>query len=480
MKRVFKTSDGRGRATPLQGVGARLVRARFSLRQTLLVLSVLVVSAGAWAAQAAVTLTCDRPDGVYESGRTAVFTVTRGDTAETAPAATVKILRNNRELMHTQTVTGGESAHVVRFTPKDDGWYFCSVTLPGEKKPAASTGVVFNPEDFAPSLPAPEDFDAFWAAQKARLAAAPAEPKLEPLTPEQRALETQNPDHLKNILNWEKQGSRGVNLEIDCLDVKPLRAYYATPAKPAAGGHPAILFFRAAGVEGGWCRSSLVNAMLYANRYDALVVDLNAHGMLNGQPQAYYDDLAKGELKGYQQQGRESRDTFYFLGMFLRVQRAIDFLAAQPEWDGRNVICIGISQGGAQALAAAGLDPRVNVVVATVPGMCDIPGRLFGAPGGWPHIGDASADDPRTKRILETVRYFDMTNFAARSKAATLMTVGLVDTTCPPPGVFAAYNRLTLSKRMIVVPDKGHHALSVPTREHRAEQDAFIREHIRR
>ncbi len=33
--------------------------------------------------------------------------------------------------------------------------------------------------------------------------------------------------------------------------------------------------------------------------------------------------------------------------------RAIDFLTAQPEWDGRTVIVYGSSQGGFQALAAA-------------------------------------------------------------------------------------------------------------------------------
>lgn len=430
-------------------------------------------------AQAAISIRSDRPDGVYEAGQEAVFTLARDDASTNAPAATVKILRDNRETLVTETMDGGESSRVIRFAPPADGWYSCVVTLAGEKKPAASTGVVFNPDAFAPSLPAPEDFDAFWSAQKARLAAEPAASKLEPLTPEQRALETQNPDHLKNILNWEKQGSVGLNLEIACLDVQPLRAYYATPAKPTAGKHPAIVFFRAAGVAGGWCRSSLVNAMSHANRYDALVVDLNAHGMLNGQPQAYYDALEKGELAGYQNQGKESRETFYFLGMFLRLQRAIDFLANQSEWDGRNIVCIGISQGGAQALAAGGIDPRVNVVISTVPGMCDIPGRLFGGAGGWPHIADnADKEDPRTRRIVETVRYFDMVNFAARSKATTLMTVGLMDTTCPPPGVFAAFNALKTDKRIVVVADQGHHALSTPSAGQRAAQDAFIREHL--
>lgn len=430
-------------------------------------------------AAAAPKLAWDQPLGVYAAGAEAVLTIERDDVGEGAAALTVKILRDNREEVLAETMPAAEVARTLRFTPSRAGWYVASVSKPGEKKPAAMTGAVFDTAGFAASLPAPDDFAAFWSAQKARLVASPAEAKLESLSAGQREFETANPDHLKNILNWENQGATAVNLEIDCPGAQPLRAYFATPPKPRQGGHPAILYFRAAGVASGWCRSSLVNAMGFSARYDALVVDLNAHGMLNGQPQAYYDALEKGELAGYQNRGKESRDTFYFLGMFLRLQRAIDYLAARPEWDGRNIVCIGISQGGAQALAAAGLDPRVNIVVATVPGMCDIAGRSIGSPGGWPQLSDGEADAARLAREVGTVRYFDAINFTTRSRAATLLTVGLVDTTCPPPGIFAAYNTLKTEKRIEVVADKGHHALSVWNAGQRAAQESFIRANLR-
>ncbi|MFA6286527.1 MAG: acetylxylan esterase [Opitutaceae bacterium] len=454
---------------------------KFHSRQPLYVLT-LLACALVGRAQATVSFALDQPAGVYASGKTAVFTLARDDAAETAPAATVKILRNNREVVHTETVAGNEAAHAIRFTPPADGWYFCSVTLPvasKERKPAASIGVVFNPDAFTPSSPAPEDFDAFWASQKARLAAEKAVPKIEPLTPGQRALEQANPDHLKKIAGLEREGVVGANLEIACLDVRPMRGYFARPKNAKEGGHPAILYFRAAGVEGGWCRSSFVNTVSLANQFDALVVDMNAHGMLNGQPQAYYDELAKGDLKGYQDRGKESREQFYFLGMFLRLQRAVDFLATQPEWDGKHLICIGISQGGAQALAAAGLDPRVSAVVATVPGMCDLTGPLAGKPAGWPGIVGGKLDDEKTKQAVGTARYFDAVNFCARSKAETLVTVGFADTTCSAPGIFTAYNQLKPAKRIITVPDKWHHALSSPTPELKAQYDAFILAHTR-
>ena len=42
--------------------------------------------------------------------------------------------------------------------------------------------------------------------------------------------------------------------------------------------------------------------------------------------------------------------------------------------------------------------------------------------------------------VFNTLSYFDGMNFAVRAKAPALFSVGLMDTTCPPSTVFAAYN----------------------------------------
>jgi len=34
--------------------------------------------------------------------------------------------------------------------------------------------------------------------------------------------------------------------------------------------------------------------------------------------------------------------------------------------------------------------------------------------------------------------------------------MGLIDTTCPAPGVFAAYNQITAPKRIIIMPTADH------------------------
>ncbi len=183
---------------------------------------------------------------------------------------------------------------------------------------------------------------------------------------------------------------------------------------------------------------------------------INAHGIPNGQPGTFYAALGDGELKGYRTDGRESRDTYYFLGMYLRVKRALDFLMAQPEWDGKVLIINGGSQGGAQALAGAGLEPRVSGLVVMIPGLCDLTGMAAGRIGGWPKPIPNTADGKPDPVILNNMRYFDCVNFAPRIKAETKFWLGFNDTITPPTGQFAAYNAITAPKTLITAPEYGH------------------------
>ncbi|WP_309383133.1 acetylxylan esterase [Cerasicoccus frondis] len=426
------------------------------------------------AAQSQYSVSVDHPDGVYAIGETAVFQVKR-DEAAIGDIAEYRIWQNRWDTVSTQPLNSQLVDEAISYTSPEHGWFRCSVRLPDVKRPAAEAGVIFGTEAFQPKLPPPDDFDAFWARQKERLAASPATPTIEPLTAEQFELEAKNPDH-RNKINRIAEGFTYANVEIPCLDVQPVRGYYSAPKDAAPGSCPAIILFHAAGVDGGWCRSSLVQTLSYAEKYNAIVIDINAHGMLNGQPQSYYDRLAEGELKNYRHQGNQNRDDFYFLGMFLRLMRAIDFLCDQPEWDGQHLVAYGISQGGGQVLAAAGLDERVSAAVAIVPGLCDISGDI----SGWPGLGKAEIGTTEGDAIANTMRYFDAVYFSARSKADTLLAVGLIDITCPPPGIFAAYNQLPSSKRIISVPDQGHHQMSVPTSQLRREYEDFIKEHLKK
>jgi cephalosporin-C deacetylase-like acetyl esterase len=169
--------------------------------------------------------------------------------------------------------------------------------------------------------------------------------------------------------------------------------------------------------------------------------------------------------------------------MYIRLLRAIEFLAGRDAWDGKHLITIGESQGGGQALAAAGLDKRVSAVVALVPAMCDFTGPLVDRAGGWPQPVGRDVGSEKTRKIIEAVPYCDNVHLATRSHAETLIFVGLIDTTCSPPGVIATYNALPGNKRIVVYPHKAHNGLppeDLWLGDISAIQDRFIRAHLGR
>jgi hypothetical protein len=76
------------------------------------------------------------------------------------------------------------------------------------------------------------------------------------------------------------------------------------------------------------------------------------------------------------------------------------------------------------------------------------------------------------KQITEAVRYYDAVNFAARTKAAGIVTVGFIDTTCPPTGGYAAFNAVAGEKTIVNEPLSGH---GVPPRSSEAMRSAILR-----
>lgn len=296
----------------------------------------------------------------------------------------------------------------------------------------ALAGAGIAPLEIKPSLPVPDDFEAFWKSQKEKLSAVPMKPTL---TPEANA-----PDGLEVY-----------DVQVECLGA-PVSGYFARPKGAAAKSLPAILTVHGAGVG-----SSNRGSVTRWGAEGALAMDINAHGLPNGKPAEFYKALADGELKDYRVRGVGDRESIYFLGMFLRLVRAIDFLAAQPEWNGRDLIVYGSSQGGFQAFAAGGIDERVTVICAGVPAGCDHTGVAVGRVNGWPKFIPSlpvAAPDPKA---LESVRYFDNVNFAARTHAKeAFVTVGFIDTTCPPTSVYAAYNALPIQKAIFNDVKSGH------------------------
>ncbi|MEZ0298731.1 MAG: acetylxylan esterase [Candidatus Methylacidiphilales bacterium] len=387
-----------------------------------------------------IVITTDRSDAMYKVGDQVTFTVQLNGEHDSVGW---QISKDSVAPIEKGTLTITDSKGTLTGTLHEPGFLQCRVTIMQDGKPAkdkdgkeifAIAGAAFEPEKIKPSMPAPDDFDTFWAEQKKKLAAVPLNPKMVPVeAPAAYA------------------GAETFDIKVDCVGNMPASGYYGRPKGAKPKSCPALLILHGAGV-----RSSNLAATAGWAKRGVLTIDLNAHGIENGQSGEFYASMETGQLKDYRRIGRESRETWYFLGMYLRMLRAMDFLAAQPEWDGRTLIIAGGSMGGGQAIAGAGLDSRVTYCFAAIPAMCDHTGMVVGRVAGWPRIVNVDAEGKPDAKVLETMRYFDCVNFAARVKAPVHCWVGFQDIICPPTSVYAAYNAFPGEKTMRNDVNHGH------------------------
>ena len=158
-------------------------------------------------------------------------------------------------------------------------------------------------------------------------------------------------------------------------------------------------------------------------------------------------------------------EKLYFRSVFLDAAQMARIVMAMDDVDEARVGATGGSQGGGLTLACAALTPALNRAAPMVPFLCDY--RRV-----WEMDLDVDAYtelktyfrfyDPRHERegeIFTKLGYIDNQHLAHRTKARVKMFTGLMDTVCPPSTQFAAYNKLTSPKEVVLYPDFGHEGL---------------------
>lgn len=398
----------------------------------------------------ALQVATDRADAIYQTGEEVRFVIKVLEGGVAAAAGEISYVLDdegpNQFAQGTLPLAG--QPVVVTGKMAKPGFLRCQVSFKApDKVLKALAGAAISPEKIAPSLPVPDDFDAFWKAEKAKLAEIPLKPELTPVKASNPEIEC-------------------FDVQMPCVDNVPVSGYFARPKGAAPKSLPAVLWTHGAGV-----RSSGLGTAMSGAHQGMLSLDISAHGLPNGKPEAFYKQLSDGRLKDYRFAGRESRETCYFRGMYLRLVRAIDFLASQPEWNGKVLAVIGHSQGGGQALAAGGLDSRVTFIGVGVPALCDHTGGAANRVSGWPKIVPNGPDGKPDPAVLQASRYIDGVNFASRFHGEAIMSVGFIDVTCPPTTCYAAHNQLQGKKQMVNEPAMGHAA---PPRVREAFQKALV------
>ena len=154
-----------------------------------------------------------------------------------------------------------------------------------------------------------------------------------------------------------------------------------------------------------------------------------------------------------------------YRSIFLDAAQLAGIVMDMPEVDETRVGATGGSQGGGLTLACAALEPRIKRAAPIFPFLTDYQ-RV------WEIDQDVNAYqelrdwfrrfDPRHEReqeVFTRLGYIDVQHLANRIQGEVLMAVGLMDEICPPSTQFAAYNKITAPKSLVVYPDYGHEDL---------------------
>lgn len=244
-------------------------------------------------------------------------------------------------------------------------------------------------------------------------------------------------------------------LKLNTVGSHSVYAYVFVPKGKPQGSCPIVICPPGAGIK--TIKEPLRHR--YYGEGGCIRVEMEIHGLDPRLPKATFDDISRAfngsNEGGYLAYGIESRESYYMKNVYLGVLRMIDFATSLPEWDGRNVVMQGGSQGGALSLMAAGLDQRVTLCVANHPALSDMAAYMEkGRTGGYPHFNRAEGFlNDKTAAVLA---YFDVVNFARHIQCPVYLTWGYNDVTCPPTTSYAVWNTLRCEKEPLITPINEH------------------------
>ena len=290
--------------------------------------------------------------------------------------------------------------------------------------------------EYKPNLAVPDDLDAFWAAT------------LE---------ETRRHDL---AATFERVDS-GLTV-FETFDVTfagfggaPIRAWLHLPAH-RSDRLPAVVEYLG---YGGGRGLSHERTLFAAAGYAHLVMDTRGQGSGWSVGDTPDPDGAAGPAHpGFMTRGILDPAAYYYRRVFADAVRAIEAVRAHEAVDPERVAVTGASQGGGISIAVAGLVPDLAGTAPDVPFLTDF-GRAIGLVGTDPYGEIArylKVHRDQVGAVFRTLSYVDVAILGRRAAAPALFSVGLMDETCPPSTVFAAYNWYAGPKDVVVYPFNDH------------------------
>lgn len=276
-------------------------------------------------------------------------------------------------------------------------------------------------ETYLPPVDEPAGLDAFW---QATLGDARRREVVLEVAPEDTGLTT--------VRTWDVTfaGAHG----------HPVRAWYSRPSGTEGQDLPAVVEYLGYGRGRGLAHERLT---WVSAGYAHLLMDTRGQGSTWGSGGHTPDPVGSDPAApGVVTRGVLDPATYYYTRLVTDAVRAVDAVREMPGVDPARVAVVGNSQGGGLAVAVAGLVPDLVAALPSAPFLCHVRRAV--------EITDADPYGEITRylavhrgaqeQVFRTLAHVDGMHLARRARAATLFSVGLRDTICPPSTVFAAYN----------------------------------------
>jgi len=307
---------------------------------------------------------------------------------------------------------------------------------------------------YDPQLPEPDDLDQFWERTLAETRAVELEPVLARADSPLVAVESYD-------VSWRGFGG----------DV--VRGWLHLPAPAVRGDGLLGAVVQYQGYGGG---RGLVfeNVFWAAAGYAHLVMDTRGQG--SGWSVGDTPDPAGSApaQPGYMTRGITDPAEYYYRRVYADAVRAVEFMRGVEGVDGSRIAVTGASQGGGLSLAVATLARDVVVaVMPDVPFLCDFrrSSQIALTNPYLEIVRYLAAHRDHEERAFATLSYFDGAVLARRATAPALFSVALMDETCPPSTVYAAYNAYGGPKEIVAYPYNDHEGGEA---FHRSRQAAWL------